>query len=400
MTTYDALIKHLFSLSRGLLGKSDLMAPKALAAHLGNPQDCYPTIHIAGTNGKGSVACKVAEALILAGYRVGLYTSPHLITYRERIMVNREMISQEEVVEGLEKLFKWTKELQMQPSFFELTTHLAFRYFAEKKVDIAVIETGVGGRLDATNIIKPLLSVITTIGFDHEEALGRTLNAIAAEKGGVIKEKTPVVLGPNANLPILKSIAQLHKAPIHLVKQKEDENQDIALKVLKLLSTRFIISAKAMLEGIQKQPRCRFEILEDRIVLDVAHNRSAFERLFQRIKKRFPNRPIYLLFSFSKDKDLDSLTGLFKENVEQIGLLSFAHVRLRDPHEIGHKLKEGGYPSWSIFDAAETALTTLLDRSEKHNGIVLVAGSFYMMEEVALRGYTSACKLSTSLNIR
>lgn len=394
MTAYSDIVEGLFSLNRAEETKLDLTSSRAFAKKLGNPQDSFKTIHIAGTNGKGSVASKIAEVLRLSGYRVGLYTSPHLISYRERIVINQEMISEEKVVEGLKKLFQLAKEMEVQPKFFELTTHLAFAYFAQQKVDVAIIETGLGGRLDTTNIIKPLISVITTVGFDHQEVLGESLREIAFEKGGIIKKNTPVVLGPSANLDVLRKQANNLKATVHIGKQCDDENREIASEAIELLSSHFLIPGVAKLEGLQKEPRCRFEILSENVVLDVAHNQSAFERLFARTKKAFPNRPIYLLFSISKEKDLDSIIGLFKENVAQVALFSSLHPRLLAPREIGMKLKEVGFHQWEVFEAAGAAFKTLLNGGKKHNGIILVAGSFYMMEEVLT--YSSDFKFSTS----
>jgi len=391
MTAYEALIERLFSLNCLPKAKGNLSNTRELAADLGNPQDSYPTVHIAGTNGKGSVAFKIAEALRMGGYRVGLYSSPHLFTYRERIRINQEMITEDEVVQGLEKLF----ELVSVPQFFELTTLLAFEHFAKNHIDVAVIETGLGGRLDMTNIIHPLLSVITTIDFDHMEVLGETLEAIAAEKGGIIKEKTPVVLGPHANRPILREIARSKKAPIYLT--DEIENEGIAYKALEVLSPRFPLSPQVKLAGIAKRPPCRFEIIDENIVLDVAHNPSAFKRLFMQIKEHFPGKPIGLLLALSKDKQLEPLIDLFKESVAEIALFRSSHMRLKDPHEIAQWLARGGYHRYKVFEAAPAALKHLINGEKKHNRVVTVAGSFYMMEEVL--HYSSDLRLSTSRNI-
>ena len=164
-----------------------------LMAHLGNPHTLLPAVHIAGTNGKGSTSHLIAAALQAQGYRVGLFTSPHLVDFRERIRISGEMIPEEEVVRFVAANRAFLDEIR--PSFFETTMALAFWYFAEQKVDIAVIEVGLGGRLDSTNILTPLLSVITNIGIDHTEFLGNTLAEIAAEKAGIIKQHTPCVIG-------------------------------------------------------------------------------------------------------------------------------------------------------------------------------------------------------------
>ncbi|MCB1068117.1 MAG: hypothetical protein KDK56_08025 [Simkania sp.] len=373
MTTYDSVISHLFSLGNSAKRKQDLEGSRKLAAALGNPQNNYPTVHIAGTNGKGSVANKIAEALRLEGYRVGLYTSPHLFTYRERIIVNQEMISEEEVVTGLMRLF----ELAPESQFFELTTLLAFDHFAKKNVDIAVIETGLGGRLDMTNIIYPLLSIITTIDFDHQEILGSTLEAIAKEKGGIIKDKTPLILGAMANFPILRKMAHAKQAPLYLI--PEDENEDIAYKALEILHPYFPTSPLAKMKGIAKLPPCRFQMVEENILADVAHNPSAFRRLFSEIRKRFPTRKIALLLALSKDKPLEPLIPLFKKYVEEIALFSSRHARLKNPKELEKGLKDGGYYNVEVFEAAPAALKHLING--ENNRLVTIAGSFYMMEE-------------------
>lgn len=195
--------------------KANLKNTLALDERLNHPHTKYKTIHVAGTNGKGSVSHTLASILQKEGYKVGLYTSPHLKDFRERIRVNGEMVSEQFVV-------NFTKEQQPfiashAPSFFELTVAMAFNYFEEMKVDIAVIEVGLGGRLDSTNIISPILSIITNIGYDHTALLGNTLELIAAEKGGIIKERTPVVIGrtqPETE-PIFKEIAASKGAPIY-----------------------------------------------------------------------------------------------------------------------------------------------------------------------------------------
>lgn len=197
--TYQETLDYLFNVAplfqnigQGAY-KEGLSNTHALDEHFGHPHKAYRTIHVAGTNGKGSCSHTIAAILQSAGYKVGLYTSPHLVDFRERIRVNGEMISEERVIDFVEKERTFFEPLY--PSFFELTTALALLYFKEQKVDVAVIEVGLGGRLDCTNIISPDLSVITNISFDHTQFLGSTLPAIATEKAGIIKSNTPVVIG-------------------------------------------------------------------------------------------------------------------------------------------------------------------------------------------------------------
>ena len=199
MLTYDNAIDFLytqipmFQRMGANAYKPGLDTSIALDKAFGNPHSRFPSIHIAGTNGKGSTAHTLAAILQSAGYKVGLYTSPHLVDFRERIRINGEMISHSAVVDFVNRYR--ALQLDCQPSFFELTMTMAFEYFAKEKVDIAVIETGLGGRLDSTNIISPILSIITNISFDHTAFLGDTLTAIASEKAGIIKRNTPVVVG-------------------------------------------------------------------------------------------------------------------------------------------------------------------------------------------------------------
>lgn len=212
MMTYQQTVEYLYSRTPvfehvgASAYKEGLSNTLALDAHLGHPHRQYRTIHVAGTNGKGSCSHTLAAMLQAQGYRVGLYTSPHLVDFRERIRVNGQMISRQRVVDFVHDERSFFEPLH--PSFFELTTALAFLYFAEQHVDVAVIEVGLGGRLDCTNIITPLLSVITNISFDHTQFLGNTLALIAAEKAGIVKPGVPVLIGENR--PETRSVFTVH----------------------------------------------------------------------------------------------------------------------------------------------------------------------------------------------
>ena len=195
--------------------KYDLSRITEIMERLGNPQDTYPTIHIAGTNGKGSVSHMIAAVLQAAGYKVGLHTSPHYLDFRERIKINGTLISKEQVISFVQKVRSLMAELS--PSFFELSVAMAFESFQKEEIDVAIIETGLGGRLDSTNILKPVLSVITNIGYDHQEFLGDTLPKIAKEKAGIIKPNTPVVIGESTpELTVLfNQIATERNSPMY-----------------------------------------------------------------------------------------------------------------------------------------------------------------------------------------
>lgn len=214
--TLDYLYSQLPMFQRvgGAAYRSDLDNIKILCKQLGNPENKFDTIHVAGTNGKGSTSHMLASVLQSAGYTVGLYTSPHLKNFTERIRLNGQEIEQDFVIDFVEKIR--TTITTISPSFFEVTVAMAFEYFAHKKVDIAIIEVGMGGRLDATNVISPLLSVITNIGFDHQQFLGDTLAKIAAEKGGIIKPNTPVIISQKQEetTPVFEEIAEKNNAEL------------------------------------------------------------------------------------------------------------------------------------------------------------------------------------------
>ena len=208
----------------GAAYKEGLENTQALDFHFGYPHQQYRTIHVAGTNGKGSCSHTLAAILQEAGYRVGLYTSPHLVDFRERIRVNGQPIAEDYVIQFVTEERHFFEPLY--PSFFELTTAMAFRYFADQKVDVAVVEVGMGGRLDCTNIIHPDLCIITNISFDHTQFLGGTLEKIASEKAGIIKKNTPVVIGEatSETRPVFQSRAEALNAPIYFAEDYDRED--------------------------------------------------------------------------------------------------------------------------------------------------------------------------------
>lgn len=348
MSSYQELTDYLFSLNRLKELKTDLSGPLSVAEKLGHPEKKFPSVHIAGTNGKGTVAYKIATVLQENGYRVGLFTSPHLETYRERIQINQEMITEEEVAQGLGKILP----LFQDPKFFEVTTLLAFHYFAEKEVDIAIIEAGLGGRLDATNIITPILSIITSIAMDHAPILGNTLEEIAMQKSGIIKPGVPVVIGESASYDSITKKGR----PLYIVK---DDPKAIARKALKLLP--FTIEEA---EGITKNPPCRYEKHGD-VILDVAHNPSALVRLFERIKREYPNQKIYVLLGIAKDKDREEILKVIQKYASKIAFVPTSHPRLY-PFENTTPIKEA------------------LEIARKDGAIAVATGSFYIMKELKL----------------
>lgn len=322
---------------------------------IGNPQRNYFVVHVAGTNGKGSVSNMLAAVLQQAGYQTGLFTSPHLTDFRERIRVNGEMISKQKVVNFVDRHKEEMERLRL--SFFEMTTAMAFDYFAQSDVEVAVIETGLGGRLDATNIVQPLISVITNIGLEHTEYLGNSLPKIAREKGGIIKKCTTVVVGeknPNYNL-VLEEIADdlrseliyaneafslcncsfegdkqvvtlnrtrdAHPYQLRLDLLGEYQRQNLATvaTVLDTLheKTPLSISRRAFVEGVREVTqltsfRGRWQILSDRplIVCDTAHNEHGITEVAKQLKSRTNEGKLFCIMGFCEDKDFSKMLAL------------------------------------------------------------------------------------------
>ena len=251
--------------------KEGLSTTHALDEHFGHPHHLYRTIHVAGTNGKGSVSSTLAAILQAAGLRVGLYTSPHLMDFRERIRVDGEMIPEQRVIDFVEQERAFFEPLC--PSFFELTTALAFKYFAEQEVDVAVVEVGLGGRLDCTNIISPDLAVITNISFDHQQFLGDTLPLIAAEKAGIIKEGVPVVIGEtNAHADVREVFASTAQARACSIRfADEEEHAPIPFQLKGEYQRANLQTVLCALSELRKQPFYATCLTDDAIAYGAAH---------------------------------------------------------------------------------------------------------------------------------
>ncbi len=336
--------------------KADLHNTIALLNHLQNPQQKLRCIHIAGTNGKGSVSHMIASVLQSVGYNVGLYTSPHLKTFRERILINGNQISPTFITQFVSQHIDFFKELQ--PSFFEITVAMAFEYFYQKKIDIAVIETGLGGRLDSTNIITPELSVITNIGYDHTQFLGNTLAKIAAEKAGIIKQQVPVVIGEthpetkkvfietaeSLQAPIifadqiytLKNVKyfnrtttpavsfdiykhnELHKKHIisTLTGIYQEKNFLTVAAALDVFFKGMDIAAYAFKNGIKNCVattgfRGRWQILRKKplCIADIAHNEDGIKMICKQLQS-IPHQQLHFVIGVVNDKDLDAILNL------------------------------------------------------------------------------------------
>lgn len=371
---YKQLLQKLFDSTRGK--GMHLGLDHVIAAHraLGSPAEKYKTIHIAGTNGKGSVSTKIAAACAVNGYKTGLFTSPHISTFRERIRVNGVMISEEEVAALLPILF----QIAPKATFFEITTLLAFVYFAQMNVDIAVIETGIGGRLDATNIITPILSVITSIGFDHCEILGDTLEKIAFEKAGIIKEGVPVVLGPRINPALFTPLAHSVKGSY---RSFDEENNATVIAALQILQ----FPQHAIEQGIKSSAPCRMETiyLPDKkapLILDVGHNPDGLERLFSSLKEKYPDHQFRVLCGLSSGKDLHGCLQFLASQASHIHLIQSTNGRGAPVAELVRILSTVSC-SHTPHDSIASGLNSLLgDLQEKE--IPVICGSFFIMGPV------------------
>ncbi len=314
--------------------KADLTATINLANHLNNPEKSFKSVHVAGTNGKGSTSHLLASVFQEAGYKTGLYTSPHLKDFRERIKINGEMIPKQNVSDFVEKHKQFLETNQM--SFFEMTVGLAFDYFRNEKVDIAILETGMGGRLDSTNIVIPEISVITNIGFDHPQFLGNTLALIAAEKGGIIKSGVPVVIGETLpeTKPVFERIASERKAPITFAETFPTSNYTSDLKgvyqkknirtVLTALRTLqekgWNISEENIKEGLLKSVANnglmgRWQVLNEipKVVCDTAHNEDGLRLVMEQLRKE-KYEQLHIVLGVVNDKDLASILPLFPKS--------------------------------------------------------------------------------------
>jgi len=388
-------------------------------------------IHIAGTNGKGSVALKIAKTLQLAGHTVGLVTSPHISSFRERIQINSVLISEDEVTIYLPQVLSICEGQKIPATFFEITTALAFLYFSQKDVDVVVLETGLGGRLDATNVVKhPSLCVVTSIGLEHIAQLGDTVEKIAVEKAGIIKANVPVLVGPNVPHAVIRQCAKEKGAEGYytceeILEDERDtsrtlidgmeyvdydvENSRTARAALMLLvkktteSTasphdRFLpITNDHIKKGTFQRPICRFEEIQHHppsstesttvvnSILDIAHNPPALQFLVGKLKVTHPKRKIRLVVGFSADKDLIKCAQIVLSMVPDptsIHLVEAVGVRaakLEDILEAEPKMEQSNYDDGDRSVTAQIALA--LQLALERNEILVVCGSVFLMSE-------------------
>ena len=379
--------------------KADLSQTLKLAKQLNHPEHQFKSIHVGGTNGKGSTAHMLASVLQEAGYKVGLYTSPHLKDYRERIRINGAMISEDYVVDfvATNKSFFESNAL----SFFEMSVGMAFAYFADKQVDIAVVEVGLGGRLDSTNILNPEVSVITNIGLDHTQFLGTTLEAIAGEKAGIIKPNTPIVIGETQleTEVVFRVKAVEEQAPIYFADQLVETSYPTSLKgdyqvhnvrtVLQTIeilnSGAFTIPIKAVQQGLLKVTentglRGRWELLGTvpKIICDTAHNREGLRLVFQQLLNEKFQR-LHMVVGMVNDKDIFSLLELFPKQA-QYYFCSPNVPRGLEASQLAQIFAEHGFEG-SIYPSVKDALKAA-KQSASHDDLIYVGGSTFVVAEI------------------
>lgn len=398
--------------------KEDLHNTIALCNAIGNPQNQIACIHVAGTNGKGSTSHMLAAVLQKAGYKTGLYTSPHIKDFGERIRINGQMIDRSFVIEFTER----TKEIckAIEPSFFELTVAMAFEYFAKEKVDIAIIETGLGGRLDSTNIITPILSVITNIGYDHMNLLGNTLPEIALEKAGIIKKNIPVVIGESndatkhifirkaaeSNAPILFADEIYQNATTELTNNSiqytfsngvaytldlkgnyQLKNLRTVLTSLDLLTTfGFKIdhsSKKEALSSVKKITGLsgRWDIVAENptVIYDVAHNKEGIQEVLLQLKSKFKEEEMHFVLGFVKDKDVREVLKLFPTRSHYY--FTNAHIPRAMFHEELKEIAAACNLQGESYDDVNAAIMNGKKKAA-FKDVIMVCGSFFILAEI------------------
>ena len=379
--------------------KADLSNIEKLTAHLNHPEKELKTLHIAGTNGKGSTSSMLAAILQEAGYKVGLYTSPHLKDFRERIKINGEEITEAFVVDFIAANKSFFEQESL--SFFEMTVGMAFEYFKEEQVDIAVIEVGMGGRLDATNIITPLVSVITNIGKDHVAFLGDTLEAIAGEKAGIIKEGIPVVIGEYEaeTQPVFLAKAKEMNSPIYFASETyasntwtsdlkgmyQQKNIRTVRQVIELLRKEWAISEEQEKTGFQHvvkntKLQGRWQILQEqpKVIADTAHNEHGITIVMEQLKTE-QYKHLYVVFGVVNDKDLQSVLPFLPQEAKYF-FAKPSIFRGLDAKVLAAKAKEFGLEG-EVCDSIPEAYAKA-KKEAKAEDLIYIGGSTFVVAEI------------------
>lgn len=374
--------------------KKDLTNTIALLNHLGNPHLNFKSVHIAGTNGKGSSAHMIAAILQTAGYKTGLYTSPHLKQFTERIKVNGEEVAKEFIIDFTKRAKKAIEEIH--PSFFEMTVAMAFEYFSNQNVDIAIIETGLGGRLDSTNVIQPEISLITNIGYDHMDMLGDTLPLIAGEKAGIIKHKVPVVLGEyqpevfhvfaeHAQARMARILLPGYQWPKSLPYFKRYNVNGVLGAIKVLVDKGWKIDDTHIREGIEHAEaithfKGRLQLLGQNplVIADVSHNVDGLLLLFKSVGSDVKGR-VFLIFGTVKDKQLDQIFSVLPSNWSYIWTQSHVPRSLK-ADELARLAQSSGLEG-IIFEEVNLALAYARQKANPED-LILITGSTFIVAEL------------------
>src|SRR5881396_3261530 len=411
--TYKEALSWLYSLQRfgiklGLENIRRLLAALSRSggfqAAVGDLEIALPwkVIHIAGTNGKGSVCAMVDSICRAQGHRTGLFTSPHLVTFRERIRVNGEMVSENAVANGLNAIRNLIADWDPHPTFFEVATALAVKHFSESKIDVAILETGIGGRLDATNAIQSDVSVITQIDFDHEEWLGNTLAEIASEKAGIIKPRIPVVCAsqrPEAE-KVIRTRAAECEAPLQFVTESYDgspialrghlQKQNAAMAIAALRAAEIDVDNSTIARGLATIDwPARFQSWDERTIIDGAHNPAAARVLAETWREIFGDQKATLILAVLSDKNLRGICEALAPIADSVFLPRIRSQRATAPEMLAKILANSTPPlPYSITPSIDEALA----RARAKRNLILITGSLHFAGEVLahLRGEPAA----------
>ncbi len=378
--------------------KEDLTNTLLLTAHLNHPEKNFKTIHVAGTNGKGSTSSMVASVFMEAGYKVGLYTSPHLKDFRERITINGKKISKNYVHQFILKHKSFFEKTEL--SFFEMTVGLAFQYYSDKKVDIAIIEVGMGGRLDATNVITPLLSVITNIGKDHTQFLGDTLEKIAFEKAGIIKPTIPVVIGEYTaeTKSVFLEAAKKNNSEIYFAQDENHsdypcgllgdyqfQNKKTVIETFRNFKYDFKISEENIKNGIlnvvqNTSLQGRWQMLQQnpKVICDTAHNSHGLEIVMNQLKKEKYNQ-LHIVLGVVNDKDLETILPLFPKNA------NYYFCKPKNERGLSVTILQEKAKSYQLFGNTYASVSkayknALCESSDKD--LIFIGGSNFVVSEI------------------
>lgn len=414
---YEETLQYLYNLERFGI-KLDLSNITLILTRLGNPHLKFPSIHVAGTNGKGSVGAVLHSILCESGYKAGLYTSPHLVDFRERIRVGRELVEKNFIYDFVEGLRKEIDEKHY--TFFEVTTAMAFEYLAQKKVDLAIVETGLGGRLDATNMIKPLISIITNIGREHTKQLGNAIAQIAREKAGIVKHGVPTITAvdqPEALEAIRSVCAEKNSEFIHVQDGSGYSVLNSSINgsrfsffsnslgyrdlELSLTGEHQVLNAATALVTIQKlgqmgwkvdEPairsglkqvnwRARLEVFrkEPLVLLDVAHNPAGIKAMINALDQFFPEKRIIFVFGVMQDKDHHSMLKEIVRKAKFVVLTKPEYKRAADPQSLKETVETESIP-YKIVPQVRQAYLFALKKAEAHD-IICITGSHFTAGE-------------------